>query len=79
MRRPKRIPNVFEAVKTHLGRTFEEVKPVYGMEKAGEFKPESPGPAGTKFISDELARASIFLEDLWYTAWMESNEPVVVP
>jgi hypothetical protein len=76
MRRPKRLPNVFEALKTHLGRTFAEVKPIYEMEKAGEFKPESPRSGGTKFISSELARASVFLEDLWYTAWMESNEPV---
>jgi hypothetical protein len=78
MRGPKRQPNVFDALKTHLGQTFDEVKPIYEMEKGGEFKPESPRPAGTRFISNELARASIFLEDLWYTAWLESNEPVVV-
>jgi hypothetical protein len=79
MRGPKRLPSVFEALKTHLTQTFDEVRPIYRMEKAGEFNPESPRPAGTNLISDELARASIFLEDLWYTAWMESGERPVVP
>jgi hypothetical protein len=79
MRGPKRLGSVFETLKTHLAQTFDEVRPIYRMEKAGEFNPESPRPAGTNFISDELARASIFLEDLWYTAWMESGEPPVVP
>lgn len=79
MRGPKRLSNVFAALKTHLAQTYAELEPIYEMEKAGEFKPEGPRSVGTRIIADELARASIFLEDLWYTAWVESNEPVVVP
>ena len=31
---------------------------------------------GTDFIVTELARAATMLSNLWYTAWVESGEPV---
>ena len=49
---------------------------MYELEKTGEFNPEQPRPKGTEFISSELARAAGMLADLWYTAWIESGEPV---
>jgi hypothetical protein len=76
VQKPKRLTDVFGAVKNHLRATFAEVEPMYEMEKAGEFNPESPGTKGTAFIAAQLARASTMLGNLWYTAWIESGEPV---
>jgi hypothetical protein len=73
---PQRLNNVFGAVKDHLTRTFLELVPAYELEKAGEFNPESPKAKGTDMIAGELARAATMLGNLWFTAWVESNEPV---
>jgi hypothetical protein len=72
---PQRLTNVFGAVKDHLSRTFSELEPMYEMEKAGEFNPQSPRAKGTDFIASELARGATMLGNLWYTAWVESAEP----
>jgi hypothetical protein len=71
----QRLNDVFGAVKDHLSRTFSELEPIYEMEKAGEFNPQSPRPRGTDFIENELARGATMLGNLWYTAWVESGEP----
>jgi hypothetical protein len=46
------------------------------MEKAGEFNPDKPRVKGTVFVSSQLSRAGTMLAALWYTAWLESGEPV---
>jgi hypothetical protein len=73
---PKRLSDVFDAVKIHLDQTFAELEPMYELEKAGEFNPLSPRARGTDFIAAGLARAATMLANLWYTAWIESGEPV---
>ena len=73
---PQRLPNVWDAVKQYLAQTFSEVEPLYELEKAGEFNPDKPRAKGTDFIVAELSRAGTFLGSLWYTAWLESGEPV---
>jgi len=72
----RRINDVFESIKQYLTQSFAELEPMYELEKTGEFNPEQPRPKGTEFISSELARAAGMLADLWYTAWIESGEPV---
>ena len=74
VQRPKRLPDVFQAVRGHLVRTFAELEPMHELEKIGEFDPASPQPRGTRFIAGELARATTLLADLWLTAWIESGE-----
>lgn len=76
---PQRLNDVFGAVKDHLIRSFAELEPVYEMEKAGEFNPESPKPRGTELIATQLARGATMLGNLWYTAWLESAEDVKNP
>lgn len=73
---PQRLANVWEAIKQNLIQSFSELEPAYDMEKAGEFNPQQPRTKGTEFISSQLARASTLLSNLWYTAWIESGEPV---
>ena len=76
---PQRLQNVWDSIKQYLALTFAELEPVYELEKAGEFNPEKPGAKGTDFIAAELSRAGTLLADLWYTAWLESAEPVRGP
>ena len=76
VKRPERITDVFGAVKQYLNTTFKELEPVYEMEKTGEFNPDSPRQKGTDFVAAEIARAATMLSNLWYTAWLESGEPI---
>jgi hypothetical protein len=73
---PRRLTDVFGSIKEYLQSSLTEVLPLYEMEKAGEFNPERPLPAGTDFIAVQLARAGTMLGNLWYTAWLESAEPL---
>jgi len=73
---PQRLSNVWDAIKQNLIQSFSELEPAYDMEKAGEFNPQQPRPKGTEFITNQLARASTMLGNLWYTAWLESGEPL---
>jgi len=79
VRIPDRLPNVWDSIKQYLSYSFAELEPMYEMEKAGEFNPEKPRAKGTEFIAAELSRASTMLAALWYTAWLESGEPVRKP
>jgi hypothetical protein len=76
VRVPQRLPNVWESIKQYLSHNFSELEPLYELEKAGEFNPEKPRAKGTEFIAAELSRAGTMLAALWYTAWLESGEPV---
>jgi hypothetical protein len=76
VRGPQRVPDVWGSIKQYLAQTFAELEPMYELEKAGEFNPEKPHARGTDMIVGELGRAGTMLGDLWYTAWMESGEPV---
>lgn len=76
VRPPQRLNDVFGAIKQHLIQGFAELEPMYQLEKTGEFNPEQPRPKGTDFIATEIARAATMLSDLWYTAWIESGEPI---
>ena len=73
---PQHLSNVWDAIKQNLIQSFSELEPAYDMEKAGEFNPQQPRPKGTEFITNQLARASTMLGNLWYTAWLESGEPL---
>ncbi len=73
---PRRLNDVFGAIKQHLNQGFVDLEPMYRLEKAGEFNPEQPRPKGTDFIATEIARAATMLSNLWYTAWIESGEPL---
>ena len=73
---PHRLNNVWDSIKQHLTQAFADLEPMYELEKTGEFNPEQPRMKGTDFIVTELARAATMLSNLWYTAWVESGEPV---
>ena len=73
---PSRLDDVFGSIKQYLNQSFSQIEPLYELEKSGEFKPESPRPRGSEFIQTQIGRAATMLANLWYTAWLESGEPV---
>jgi hypothetical protein len=73
---PQRLANIWDSIKQYLARGFADLEPMYELEKSGEFNPMQPRAKGTDFIATELARAGTMLGSLWYTAWLESAEPV---
>jgi hypothetical protein len=73
---PKRLNDVFGSIKQHLTQGFNDLEPLYQLEKTGEFNPEQPRPRGTEFVATQIARAATLLSDLWYTAWLESGQPL---
>jgi hypothetical protein len=75
----EQLSNPWDSIKQYLNQSFSEIEPVYEIEKTGQFNPEKPSTKGTDFIAAELARAGTMLADLWYTAWVESAEPVRTP
>jgi len=79
VRIPQRLPNVWDSIKQYLSHSYSELEPLYELERAGEFNPEKPRARGTEFIAAELSRAATMLAALWYTAWLESGEPVRGP
>jgi hypothetical protein len=76
MKSLQRLSNVWDSVKQYLTLAFGDLESAYELEKTGEFNPGQPRPKGTDFIAAELARAGTMLGNLWYTAWLESGEPV---
>ena len=75
LNRGRDTPPDEQLLTSHGLRTFAELEPIYAMEKAGEFNPQSPRLMGTELIEAELARGATMLGSLWYTAWVESGEP----
>jgi len=73
---PQRLTNVWDSIKQYLTQGFGDLEPMYELEKTGEFNPQQPRAKGTEFIATELARAGTMLSSLWYTAWLNSAEPV---
>jgi len=76
VQQPQRLTDVWGSIKQYTIQDFMEVETLYQLEKSGEFKPDQPKPKGTEFIAAELARAATMLSNLWYTAWLESGEPL---
>jgi hypothetical protein len=73
---PQRLKDVWISIKQHLDSGLADLNEMYELEKQGEFNPEGPQSAGTDFIATQIARASTMLASLWYTAWLESGEPL---
>lgn len=66
--RPVDASNPWKDLVAHVSRSFEQVEPLYKLEKSGELK----GPAGRVFIEDRLCDGAGMLSALYGAAWRES-------
>ncbi len=69
---PSRLHAPFAEVMVYLKKTHSYTEKVYELDKAGAFS--QPTPESLQFVKERLAAASQMLVDLWYTAWLESDE-----
>ena len=70
---PSRLRDPFTAVTDYLKKTHSYMEKVYELDKEGAFS--TPTPQSLRFVKERLAAASQMLLNLWYTAWLESDEP----
>ncbi len=72
---PERLDDPFKQYLAYLRSSNTLVENVYALEKAGGFNGKG-SPAAFEFTTHRLAAGSQMLLDLWYTAWLESANPV---
>ena len=72
---PHRLDDPFGDYLKYLWASHALVKQVYEFDKSGSLEGKGT-PEAVKFTEQRLAAASQMLLDLWYTAWLQSAEPV---
>jgi hypothetical protein len=72
---PEKLEDPFTDYVTYLRQSNALVETVYSLEKAGGFNGKGT-PEAFDFASKRLAAGSQMLVNLWYTAWLESAQPV---
>jgi hypothetical protein len=72
---PQRIEDPFAGYMAYLKPSNGLVENVYALEKAGGFARKG-SPAAFEFTTRRLAAGSQMLLNLWYTAWLQSANPV---
>jgi hypothetical protein len=72
---PRQLTDPFGDYLKYLWASHAFVKQVYEFDKSGSFNGAGT-PDAVKFTEQRLAAGAQMLLDLWYTAWLESAEPV---
>ena len=75
VKRPERLDDPFARYVAYLKQSNGLVENVYALEKDGGFAGKG-SPAALEFTTHRLAVGSQMLLNLWYTAWLESANPV---
>ncbi len=72
------LANPFRDYVKYLWDSNAQVEKLYQLEKVGAFK-DAGTPEGVAFLNARLAAGAQMLANMWYTAWVESEKPVVDP
>ncbi|MGB8989701.1 MAG: nuclease [Candidatus Sulfotelmatobacter sp.] len=75
---PEKLDDPFAAYIAYLRQSHALVEKVYAIDKVGGFRDKGSAQAFT-FTTHRLAAGSQMLLNLWYTAWLESAEPLPSP
>ena len=75
VKNPERLDDPFTRYIAYLKESNGLVENVYALEKAGGFVGKG-SPNAFDFTTHRLAAGSQMLLNLWYTAWLESANPV---
>lgn len=76
---PKLFPNLRTAIIEYLNTTFLQLDRLYEIDKATPFQAETSTAEQKAFASARLAAGAAMLRDIWWTAWVTSGQPVVIP
>jgi len=71
---PTRLAHPFQDYVQYLRDSHGWVETLYQLDKAKAFDGAGT-PEGKRFVAQRLAAGSQMLVDLWYTAWLESEQP----
>jgi hypothetical protein len=72
---PVHLDHPFEDYMHYLHESNLQVRPFYDLEKTGAFRGAGT-PEGVQFTRARMAAGAQMLLNLWYTAWVDSGEPV---
>ncbi len=72
---PVRLQHPFQDYVAYLRESQGKVEHLYELEETGAFKGAGT-PEGVEFVREQLGRGTQMLLNLWYTAWLESAEPL---
>lgn len=75
---PQRVADPFNDYMKYLWASNALTPQVYEFEKAKAFD-GAGSPDAVKFLQQRLAAGSQMLVNLWYTAWLQSGEPLPQP
>ncbi|HKQ85313.1 MAG TPA: hypothetical protein VJS43_00950 [Candidatus Acidoferrales bacterium] len=72
---PERLSDPFSDYMKYLEASHTLVEQVYAFDKAKAYD-GAGSPEAVKFVDQRLAAGTQMLVDLWYTAWLQSGEPL---
>lgn len=74
---PRVLDDAWQGILDHILESHAEVERLYQLEQASRFDPEAAPPAEhVDFTAERLASGAAMLRDLWWSAWLESAEPL---
>ena len=78
--RPVKVADdVLAEIYAHMRRSYDNVIPLYELEKAEPFTSENQNPESHRFAVERLADAVSTLRDLWFTAFKTSVQVAEAP
>ncbi|MCI0348309.1 MAG: nuclease [Acidobacteriales bacterium] len=72
---PVKLSNVFQDYVSYLRQSLALVPALYELEKKGAFEGKG-SPESVEFTRQRLAAGAQMLMNMWYTAWLESAQPL---
>ena len=76
---PRVFPNLRSAIIEYMNTSFSQLDRLYAIDKATPFRAETSTAEQKAFASARLAAGAEMLRDIWWTAWVTSGQPVVIP
>lgn len=73
LREPKIVSQPLPYIHAHLRRSWEQLKPLYRLEKKRAFTPDNDSQEHAAFCAHRLADAASTIRDLWYTPFATSK------
>jgi hypothetical protein len=78
LKTPQHLADPFHDYLKYLWDSNAQVEKLYQLEKAGAFK-DGGTAEGVAFLNSRLTAGTQMLENMWYTAWVDSANPVEDP
>ena len=70
---PQVFPNVRQAIVAYLKTSNAQLERLYELDKVAPFRAETSTAETKAFVATRLAAGAAMLRDIWWTAWVTSN------